>query len=65
MSQKLIEITLHFNDEPDREFDTLAVIGEWDGNEDDSQIFYYFDDNPEVPIVGNHGEFTVTAYKEL
>lgn len=42
-----------------------AAIGMWDGVEgdDDDAIFYYFDDNPNLSIIGNHGDFDVVGYE--
>jgi hypothetical protein len=57
---KLIEIDARWNDTQAR-FSAYAIIGTWDGTDDDD-IFYYFDDKN---IIGNHGDFTVLNFVEL
>jgi hypothetical protein len=66
-------IVIHFkwaneaNGEPvdDYIYTARAAIGEWNGveGEDDDAIFYYFDDNPNLSIIGNHGDFNVVGYE--
>jgi hypothetical protein len=55
-----IEVVGYWIGEPEKTFFKTCVIGEWDGNENDDHIFFYFDN--EKSIVGDHGDFVVIDY---
>lgn len=55
-----IQITLYFNDDADKELHTReAMVGSWDGENNDDNVFYWFDNENE--IIGDHGDFTVVS----
>lgn len=58
---RIINIDARWNNTQAR-FTAYCVIGQWDGNENDDDIFYYFDTED---IVGDHGEFTVLSFEEV
>ena len=57
-----IEIIIfgYWDNKPSETFFKTCVIGEWDGNENDDHIFFYFDN--EKSIIGDHGDFVVIDY---
>jgi hypothetical protein len=46
-----------------KRFENQAIIGEYDGESNDDDIFYYFDSPEEV--VGKHGSFYITSFQEV
>lgn len=59
MDMQRIEITYCWNSDPGTPYDATAAIGEYDGESNDDDIFYWF--APGEEILGDHGEFTVTS----
>jgi hypothetical protein len=43
---KVFNCAGYWFDEPDRIYDVLISTGEWDGDENDNDIFYYTDGEP-------------------
>lgn len=63
MQNKRIEITFYWNDDPKKSLETRdAMIGVWDGENDDD-IFYWFDADGSELIGSHNDEFTVVAVK--
>ena len=62
MDMKRIEITYFWNSNPGKTYDATAAIGEYDGESNDDDIFYWF--APGEEVIGDHGEFTVTAAEQ-
>lgn len=54
----------HTKDAPKEEFfDYKCIIGQWDGDENDDDIFYYFEDEADIErnkIDDGNGEFVIT-----
>ena len=42
----LIDITGHWEDDPQTSFDMIIDSGEWDGDENDPHVFFYMDNEP-------------------
>lgn len=59
---EFITIYFHWVGEK-RIYSARAVIGVWDGNEDDHQVFYYFDDAVDKSIIGVYADFEVVGYE--
>jgi hypothetical protein len=54
-----IEVNGHWNDTKQPFYGMWVTEDTWDGVEDehDEEIFYYMDG---APIIGDHGDFTIT-----
>lgn len=59
MDKQLITISYYWNSDPHTPWESTAAIGEYDGESNDDDIFYWF--APGEEILGDHGEFTVTS----
>lgn len=64
MQNTRIEITFYWNDDKKKNLETRdAMIGVWDGESDDDDVFYWFD-NDGSELIGSHNdEFTVVSVK--
>lgn len=64
MQNTRIEITFYWNDDQKKTLETRdAMIGVWDGESDDDDVFYWFD-NDGSELIGSHNdEFTVVSVK--
>lgn len=64
MQNTRIEITFYWNDDQNKTLETRdAMIGVWDGESDDDDVFYWFD-NDGSELIGSHNdEFTVVSVK--
>lgn len=59
----LIQITIFFNDDETKTLEIRdAMIGIWDGEANDDDIFYWFDDDGSE-LIGDHGDFTVMSVR--
>ena len=45
-ANKLVQVSGHWTDEPQRVFDVLVSLDSWDGDENDHHVFYYTDGEP-------------------
>lgn len=64
MENKPIEITFYWNDDPTKSLETRnAMIGVWDGESDDDDVFFWFDDDGSELIGSHNDEFTVVSVK--
>lgn len=59
--QTPIKITIFFNDDETKTLETRdAMIGVWDGETNDDDVFYWFDDDGSE-LIGEHSDFTVVS----
>lgn len=64
MQNEAIQITFYFNDDENKRLETRdAMIGVWDGESNDDDVFYWFDDDGSE-LVGDHGDFTVVSVQK-
>lgn len=64
MQNTRIEITFYWNDDTQKTLETRdAMIGVWDGESDDDDVFYWFDDDGSELIGSHNDELTVVSVK--
>ncbi len=64
MGNKKIEITFYWNDDESKTLHTRdAMIGVWDGKENDDEIFFWFDKDGSELIGDHNDDFTVVSVK--
>lgn len=64
MQNTRIQITFYWNDDLKKNLETRdAMIGVWDGESNDDDVFFWFDDNGSELIGSHNNEFTVVAVK--
>ena len=62
--QDLCNVTYYWNDDPETLYAALAAVGTFDEDDDlDGRIFYYYE--PDEPLLGDKGEFTITEAESI